>query len=183
MTRQNTTPIDIQSSYYFCLSVNTCRNWTGYAFIQIGEAILWGKARIHKLHTTQTEICRPNACRIFSCSWLQGWHLVELFLQDFSTRLELQGSGKDSMKMDSYRGITLTSMVAKVLEFLILGRMDVLLLEAGIPSSLEPDCLQEEDFLCWCNLCHSWSDIQVVYVNTGSSVLMCLYDLQIGSST
>ena len=43
------------------------------------------------------------------------------------------GSGKDTMKMDSYHGITLTFMVAKVLEFLILGRMDVLLLEAGIP--------------------------------------------------
>ena len=37
------------------------------------------------------------------------------------------------LMMDSYRGITLTSVVAEVLEFLVLGRMDGLLLEAGIP--------------------------------------------------
>ena len=30
------------------------------------------------------------------------------------------GGGKDPMKVDSYRGITLTSMIAKVLEFLLL---------------------------------------------------------------
>ena len=64
------------------------------------------------------------------------------------------GSGKDPLMMDSYRGITLTSVVAEVLEFLILGRMDGLLLEAGIPHIAKPDGLQKED-LCRCDLCHS----------------------------
>ena len=42
----------------------------------------------------------------------------------------LKRGGKDPLRMDSYRtGITLTSMVAKVLEFLILGRLHSTLLE------------------------------------------------------
>ena len=44
-----------------------------------------------------------------------------------------KGGGKDSMKIDSYRGITLTSMVAKVLEFLLLQRLELVFLEAGLP--------------------------------------------------
>ena len=44
-----------------------------------------------------------------------------------------KGGGKDPMKIDSYRGITLTSMVAKVLEFLLLQRIVLVFLEAGLP--------------------------------------------------
>ena len=31
--------------------------------------------------------------------------------------------GKDPLKVDSYRGVTLTSVIAKILEFLVLGRL------------------------------------------------------------
>ena len=48
---------------------------------------------------------------------------------EWNSSSSLQGRWK---RPDSYRGITLTSVVAKVLEFLILGRMDGLLLEAHI---------------------------------------------------
>ena len=44
-----------------------------------------------------------------------------------------KGGGKDSLKIDSYRGITLTSMVAKVLEFLLLEHLHCVFLEAGLP--------------------------------------------------
>ena len=44
-----------------------------------------------------------------------------------------KGSGKNPLKIDSYRGITLTSMVAKVLEFLLLERLESIFLEAGLP--------------------------------------------------
>ena len=44
-----------------------------------------------------------------------------------------KGGGKDPMKIDSYRGITLTSMVAKVLEFLLLQCRELVFLEAGLP--------------------------------------------------
>ena len=44
-----------------------------------------------------------------------------------------KGGGKDPLKIYSYRGITLTSMVAKVLEFLLLERLHCVFLEAGLP--------------------------------------------------
>ena len=42
--------------------------------------------------------------------------------------------GKNRMKIDSYRGITLISMVAKVLEFLLLERLELVFLEADLPQ-------------------------------------------------
>ena len=44
-----------------------------------------------------------------------------------------KGGGKDPMRTDSYRGITLTSMVSKVLEFLMLERLEMVFMEAGLP--------------------------------------------------
>ena len=41
--------------------------------------------------------------------------------------------GKDLMKIDSCRGIMFTSMIAKALEFLLLERLDLGFLEAGLP--------------------------------------------------
>ena len=44
-----------------------------------------------------------------------------------------KGGGKDPMNVDSYKGIILTSMVSKVLEFLLLERLESVFLEAGLP--------------------------------------------------
>ena len=44
-----------------------------------------------------------------------------------------KGGGKDPLKVDSYRGVTLMSVIAKVLEFLVLGRLQMLLAVAEIP--------------------------------------------------
>ena len=44
-----------------------------------------------------------------------------------------KGGGKDPFLVNSYRGITVTSTIAKVLEFLILGRLEAVFSEAGIP--------------------------------------------------
>ena len=43
-----------------------------------------------------------------------------------------KGGGKDPLKIDSYRGITLTSTVSKVLEFLLLERLELVFMEAGL---------------------------------------------------
>ena len=45
-----------------------------------------------------------------------------------------KGSGKDPQLVESYRGVTLSSVVTKVLEFLVLERPQVVLLEASIPN-------------------------------------------------
>ena len=44
-----------------------------------------------------------------------------------------KGGGKDPLDKISYRGITVTSVLAKLLEYLILERLNVVLLESGVP--------------------------------------------------
>ena len=44
-----------------------------------------------------------------------------------------KGGGKDPLKVDSFWGVTLTSTLAKVIEFLIMDRLQLFLLEAGLP--------------------------------------------------
>ena len=56
--------------------------------------------------------------------------------------------GKDPLDINSYRGITLTSVLAKVLESLILARLQTHLTERGIPHLNHADSLQKDDLLC-----------------------------------
>ncbi|CAI7991574.1 RNA-directed DNA polymerase from mobile element jockey [Geodia barretti] len=44
-----------------------------------------------------------------------------------------KGGGKDPLNANSYRGITLNSVISKVLETLILNRLEPLFMEAGLP--------------------------------------------------
>ena len=67
-----------------------------------------------------------------------------------------KGGGKDPMKTDSYRGITLTSTVAKVLEFLLLEHLESIFLEAGLPH------VNQKRSVVWgCRVCYAGSDCQV----------------------
>ena len=70
-----------------------------------------------------------------------------------------KGGGKDALKVDSYRGVTLSSVIAKVLELVILERMMPILIDAGIPHE------------------NQTAYIKKVYMSEGSVVHMCLYDL------
>ena len=67
-----------------------------------------------------------------------------------------KGSRKDPLKAGSYRGVTLSSVIAKVLEILVLDRLQILFLEAaqsvGIP---------EESLMCRCNICYAGSDCKI----------------------
>ena len=45
-----------------------------------------------------------------------------------------KGKGKDPFQPDSYRGITLSSVICKLLEIILLQRLSPLLEEAGIPD-------------------------------------------------
>ena len=86
-----------------------------------------------------------------------------------------KGGGKDPMKIDSYRGITLTSMVAKVLEFLLLQCLELVFLEAGlqhINQSAYRRAVSCEDAV------FATQEIVAKYLREGSRVYMCLYDLQ-----
>ena len=108
------------------------------------------KAKLEYINRTP---CKPKFADLIPAGNLvvvgfKGDTFFELLLQDFSTCLELQGKWEgpnENGQLSWYHSHFYGSQGAGIL---ILGRMDVLLLEAGIPSSLEPDCLQEEDFLC-----------------------------------
>ena len=44
-----------------------------------------------------------------------------------------EGGGENPLKVDSYRGATVTSMVAKGLELLVLERLQSIFIEVGLP--------------------------------------------------
>ena len=44
-----------------------------------------------------------------------------------------KGGGKDPLNVNSYRGITTNSVISKVLETLILNRLEPLFMDAGVP--------------------------------------------------
>ena len=61
---------------------------------------------------------------------------VEEIPQSLKTGLTIpvyKGGGKDPLDVNSYRGITLNSVISKVLELLILERLDPLFTDAGLP--------------------------------------------------
>ena len=88
--------------------------------------------------------------------------------------LVYKGGGKDPLRMDSYRGITLTSVIAKVLESLVLERMQDILKEAEIPhinwSGYRKISCAEAIF--------ATQETIDRYMRESSQVYMCLYDLQ-----
>ena len=84
-----------------------------------------------------------------------------------------KGGGKDPLKIDSYRGITPTSMVAKVLEFLLLECLELVFVEAGLPhinQSAYRRAVSCEDAV------FASQEIVAKYIREGNRVYMCLYD-------
>ena len=86
-----------------------------------------------------------------------------------------KGGGRDALKTDSYRGITLTSMVAKVLEFLLLERLDSVFSEAGLPHINQT--AYRKDVSC-ADAIFATQVLIAKYLRGVSHICMCLYDLQ-----
>ena len=86
-----------------------------------------------------------------------------------------KGGGKDPIKIDSYRGITWTSIwwprywssCCRSLEVHVPG---------GWPSTHKSDSVQESCILCRCDLCDTRVDCK--HLKGGSCVFMCLCDMQ-----
>ena len=79
------------------------------------------------------------------------------------------------MKTDSYRGITLTSMVAKVLEVLLLEHLEMVFVEAvllHINQSAYRHAVSCEDAV------FATQECVAKYLRECSRVYICLYDLQ-----
>ena len=86
-----------------------------------------------------------------------------------------KGNGKDPLNADSYLGITITSVIAKVLEFLILERMECIFLESGIPH-INQSAYRKR--VGCADAIFVTQEAIARYVRDGSTVHMCLYDLQ-----
>ena len=85
-----------------------------------------------------------------------------------------KSGGKDPFLVNSYRGKTVTSTIAKVLEFLILGRLEAVFSEAGIPHVNQTAYRK----VSCADAIFATQEVIARYVNSGNEVFMCLYDLQ-----
>ena len=88
---------------------------------------------------------------------------------------QTRDDGKDPPRMDSYRGITLTSIIAKVLEFLLLERLECVFVEAGLPHVNQSAYRRA---VSCADAIFAMQEVIAKYLRGGSWVYMCLYDLQ-----
>ena len=86
-----------------------------------------------------------------------------------------KGGGKDPLDKNSYRGITVTSVLAKLLEYLILERLNVVLLESGVPHVNQTAYRRH---VGCADAIFVTQETIAKHVREGSTVHMCLYDLQ-----
>ena len=83
-----------------------------------------------------------------------------------------KGGGRDPLKTDSYRGFTLTSTISKVLEFLVLERLESVFASAGIPH------VNQYSYRRAVSCADAIFATQEIYQRREPGVHVCLYDLQ-----
>ena len=86
-----------------------------------------------------------------------------------------KGGGKDPLDTNSYRGISLTPVLAKVLESLILNRLQDVLLEIGIPH---PNQTGYQKKVSCAEAIFSTMEAVSQFAQQGKWMYMCFYDLQ-----
>ena len=89
-----------------------------------------------------------------------------------------KGNGRDPLLPDSYRGITLSSVMSKVLEKLVHGnhgRLEMNLMEANIPHLNQSAYCKK---VSCADAIFATQETIARYVRQGSHVFMCLYDLE-----
>ena len=86
-----------------------------------------------------------------------------------------KGGGRDPLDVNSYRGITLNSALSKVLESLILGRLEPLLSNSGI---LHPNQSAYRKSVSCVDAIFATQEMINGYMQEGCKVFMCFYDLQ-----
>ena len=86
-----------------------------------------------------------------------------------------KGGGKDPLNANSYRGITLNSVISKILETLILNRLEPLFIEAGVPH---PNQSAYRKRVSCADAIFATHEVINRYIQDGGEVYMCLYDLE-----
>ena len=85
-----------------------------------------------------------------------------------------KGKGKDPLEMSNYRGITLTSVLAKTFEIILLNRMLPCLSDFNIPY---PTQTAYQKGVACSDATFSCLEIISKYIRDGDSVYSCFYDL------
>ena len=87
-----------------------------------------------------------------------------------------KGKGRDPLKKDYYRGIALTPVIAKLLEFITLARLQPILEELGVPSRMQTAYRKHTscDDAIFANL-----EAMSHYLAQEDQVMMCSFDLLI----
>ena len=86
-----------------------------------------------------------------------------------------KGKGHDPLDPNSYRGITLTSVLSKCLEKILLHRMEMPLKEAGFPHSSQT--AYQRSVSC-ADAIFSTQEALLKFVREGDDAYLCLYDLE-----
>ena len=97
---------------------------------------------------------------------------LELIPPSLKQGITIKGGGKDPLNVNSYRGITLNS---KIMELLILNRVNPVLMEAGFPH---PNQSAYRSKVSCADAIFATQEVVNRYLQEGSQVYMCLYDLQ-----
>ena len=86
-----------------------------------------------------------------------------------------KGKGKDPLLTNNYRGISLSSIISKVFERVILLRMTPILEEKGIPHRTQT--AYQAGISC-CDATEVVQEVVKAYINCGSMIFQCFYDLE-----
>ena len=86
-----------------------------------------------------------------------------------------KGGGKDLLNVNSYRGITINSVISKVLETLILNRLEPLFIDSRVPH---PNQSAYRKHVSCANAIFATQELINRYMLEGGKVYMCLYDLE-----
>ena len=97
--------------------------------------------------------------------------MIPDFMKKGSVVPVYKGGSKDPMRMDNYRGITIAPVLSKVLEFLILGRLQDAIQMPGMPHINQTAYKKKTS--CADAIFASLEMISV-YLESGSDVFMCL---------
>ena len=83
-----------------------------------------------------------------------------------------KGKGKDPFKPGNYRGITLSSVISKLLEIILLQRLLPLLEEAGVPDFAQT--AYQKGLSC----ADATQEALLTHVRDGGTPFLCLYDIE-----
>ena len=114
--------------------------------------------------------------------WLKRIFNAVLTLEEIPSSLNnglvipiYKGKGRDPLNPNSYRGITVTSVIAKCLEKIVLGRLIPVLEEKGFPHPSQSAYIKERS--CTDGIFSTYEVLNTL-IQDGDSPFLCMFDLE-----